>query len=554
MLVEAQLFVARLYVLRALRLRAAGLPDRAIEECTGIPRVCLNALLPRLLPRKSASPSRLTEQASRLTEEELREITQARYDYLMNRNWLGPFQQKIGREASPDGPPKSSAGPTRPDSILEDLGWTGVADEPLPLQSSVSLAQRFLDLNCVSWQIARQSSGFSITKTRGFFARQIGVDFACLPSDSAWRCTADRKLITSLPHVTGLLFSAPFRFCVACLREGYHSVLHQLALVARCPIHDDELVTSCVHCGALTECVERQLSCHASGYLCNSCEAPLCGDVPRLEVYAPGCDTFQKMEWQLSPWTRWLEICQQRLWSVEQILQQNARSVVHWSRWTDIRELLLDAVQVLHPLPVSPSDRRIRVVPLRWSFRIAGDTSIHRSQASQRHLPGGIYESTIRALRNSNASSDERMRAVVKLLRTGRRLDTTNVDLRDLALYLLRVHCESEVDLPAPQTKMPLSSQFLAPLVHRTVRRLPLRAVLLSTYAALLSGLVREFERTGFISSECLNLLPSGGTVPFALLPELNTATHSLQYSEGIALAVNSENFDACTFWPKGSG
>lgn len=547
-------FVARLYVLRALRLRAAGLPARVIEECTGIPRGLLDALLPRLLPRKSASPSHLTEQASRLTDEELREITQVRYDFLINRNWLGPFQQKIGRETSPDGTPASSIAPRRPDSILEELGWTGVTHEPLPLQSSVSLAQRFLDLNCVSWPIARQSAGFSIIKTRGFFARQIGVDFGCLPPDSTWHRTADRKLVTSLPHVTGLLFSAPFRFCVPCLREGYHSVLHQLTLVDRCPIHNEELVTSCVHCGSLAECVERQLSCHASGYLCNSCEAPLCGDVPRLEVYDPSCDNFQKMELQLSPWTRWLARCQQRLWPVEQILQQNARSVVHWNRWTDVHEMLLDAVRVLHPLPVSPSDRGIPVVPLMWSFRITGDTSIHRSQASQRQLPGGIYESTIRMLRSSDASSDGRMRAVVNLLRTGRRIDTTNVELRDLALYLLRVHCESEVDLPAPQTNIALSSQFLAPLVHRTVRRLPLRAVLLSTYAALLSGLVREFERTGSISSDCLNILPSGATVPFALLPELNTATHSLQYSEGIALAVNSENFDACTLWPKGSG
>lgn len=67
-------------------------------------------------------------------------------------------------------------------------------------------------------------------------------------------------------------------------------------------------------------------------------------------------------------------------------------------------------------------------------------------------------------------------------------------------------------------------------------------------------GCSGEFERTGIISSDCLNILPSGATVPFALLPELNNATHSLQYSEGIALVVNNENFDAFALWPKGSG
>jgi hypothetical protein len=65
--VEPELFVTRYYVLRALRLRAAGVAARKIEECTGIPQLQL-ARLPPSVAKESSSPSHLDELASRLTK------------------------------------------------------------------------------------------------------------------------------------------------------------------------------------------------------------------------------------------------------------------------------------------------------------------------------------------------------------------------------------------------------------------------------------------------------------------------------------------------------
>jgi hypothetical protein len=472
---------------------------------------------------------------------------------MTGRNWLGRFQQPVVQDPSLEDPSSSSSEP-RTVAIVDDrLGWTGVTHEPLPLQSSVSLAQRFLDLNCASWRVAQRTVNFSIIKARGFFAREVSVDFGSVALGSTWHRTADRQLLTSLPHVAGLLCSAPFRFCATCLYAGYHSVLHQLTIVANCPIHNEPLLTTCMHCGSLTECIGRQLSRHAPGYLCTCCNAPICGDIPSVETYLPDTESFREMAARLAPWTRWLERCQQNLWPIEQILQQNARSISRWSNWTDVYKMLLGAALSLHPPPIGSPIERASVTPLMWSIRTAGDTSVHWSQAGQRYFPRGIYESTIRVLRTSRPSCDARMQSFVETLSSGRRVDSEDVNLRDLALYLLRMYCESEVGVQASATMTSLSKSSFAPFIHRTIRRLPFRAFLLSTYAALLSGLIRESERTGFIAADCLNILDSGVSIPFALLPELDTTIHSLQYSEGIALAVDSGDFSASSFWHKGS-
>jgi hypothetical protein len=45
-----------------------------------------------------------------------------------------------------------------------------------------------------------------------------------------------------------LLSSAKLRFCHSCLKEGFHSSLHQVLLVSHCPLHDEALTTRCQYC------------------------------------------------------------------------------------------------------------------------------------------------------------------------------------------------------------------------------------------------------------------------------------------------------------------
>lgn len=53
-----------------------------------------------------------------------------------------------------------------------------------------------------------------------------------------------------LPLEAQHLSSPYLRYCGKCLRLGYHSVVHQLKRVGRCPIHATVMEEACGHCDA----------------------------------------------------------------------------------------------------------------------------------------------------------------------------------------------------------------------------------------------------------------------------------------------------------------
>ena len=59
------------------------------------------------------------------------------------------------------------------------------------------------------------------------------------------------------------------RFCCRCLRIGYHSIVHQIAGLVRCPIHNDPLQTRCPNCA--TETPPFAMSPSPSEYRCPHC-------------------------------------------------------------------------------------------------------------------------------------------------------------------------------------------------------------------------------------------------------------------------------------------
>lgn len=54
--------------------------------------------------------------------------------------------------------------------------------------------------------------------------------------------------------------SLGFRYCRQCMAHGFHSVLHQLYLINRCPLHDERLLTECPHCQARSDNPMRAMS------------------------------------------------------------------------------------------------------------------------------------------------------------------------------------------------------------------------------------------------------------------------------------------------------
>jgi hypothetical protein len=56
------------------------------------------------------------------------------------------------------------------------------------------------------------------------------------------------------------LTSKCLRFCSSCLRDGFHSSLHQILLIRECPLHGEPLVRRCPHCQTEVDYTIRSVS------------------------------------------------------------------------------------------------------------------------------------------------------------------------------------------------------------------------------------------------------------------------------------------------------
>jgi len=54
------------------------------------------------------------------------------------------------------------------------------------------------------------------------------------------------------PDEIGTLTSNQLRYCVPCIRAGFHTAIHQFLFVSHCPVHLSPLVTRCTACGVMS--------------------------------------------------------------------------------------------------------------------------------------------------------------------------------------------------------------------------------------------------------------------------------------------------------------
>jgi hypothetical protein len=69
------------------------------------------------------------------------------------------------------------------------------------------------------------------------------------------------------------LASRHLRFCTSCLREGFHSSIHQILLITECPLHLERLRENCPWCGIAIDYVLRTAA-FGSAVRCNRCLHP----------------------------------------------------------------------------------------------------------------------------------------------------------------------------------------------------------------------------------------------------------------------------------------
>ena len=87
------------------------------------------------------------------------------------------------------------------------------------------------------------------------------------------------------PHAARTILLGELRYCPECLRQGWHSALHQHSAVDRCPIHQIRLQTGCMHCGAAISTTMGGIAKHH--FHCGECGKSLAGQRRRAGLGKP---------------------------------------------------------------------------------------------------------------------------------------------------------------------------------------------------------------------------------------------------------------------------
>ena len=98
------------------------------------------------------------------------------------------------------------------------------------------------------------------------------------------------------------LLSSKVRICPVCIRSGYHSIVHQLEGLLRCPIHAIKLTAQCPHCRHSLGVFG--LRSTPDGFLCSACKHSL---LDEAVLRASGERMRQQQRGAIAPIVQWLE-------------------------------------------------------------------------------------------------------------------------------------------------------------------------------------------------------------------------------------------------------
>jgi hypothetical protein len=116
-----------------------------------------------------------------------------------------------------------------------------------PQESCVSILWKFARMNLIAGHlIAGQLSRTVVDPYEGLNPSSSEVDIRRVHQMLGLPSKLIRNAL--LPEALGCPY---FRYCPRCMRRGYHSVVHQIALVTHCPIHGNTLQTACTYCGTV---------------------------------------------------------------------------------------------------------------------------------------------------------------------------------------------------------------------------------------------------------------------------------------------------------------
>lgn len=140
-----------------------------------------------------------------------------------------------------------------------------------PHESLVSILWKFERANALSGAIVARFMGSDIDPYEGVAPYRDLIDVRHLCKHL--RLPADIVRMAVIDRMGKQRYSDVFRFCRRCLSHGYHSVLHQLESITRCPGHRTVLESVCRRCSqqaAYRICAQSL----EARYRCANCFAP----------------------------------------------------------------------------------------------------------------------------------------------------------------------------------------------------------------------------------------------------------------------------------------
>lgn len=108
-----------------------------------------------------------------------------------------------------------------------------------------------------------------------------------------------RERQLQLPHSKQFSSRLGFRYCPACLDNGFHSSLYELDVVHECPIHSIPFLTNCLHCGKPPGEHGVTVTLWEKPMCCASCGTPF---VPRSSMAQAVIDGYPAAALKLPAW------------------------------------------------------------------------------------------------------------------------------------------------------------------------------------------------------------------------------------------------------------
>jgi hypothetical protein len=324
------------------------------------------------------------------------------------------------------------------------------------------------------------------------------------------------ELMSVLPGLKSVMWSARSRWCPVCISFGFHSVWFQLSALAACPIHECPLTECCEVCAEALGPYKVSRALFLKPYHCAACGNPFAGHLRSLRERLEFFRCNEEISQAFGPLARWYSQATRELLFLD-ISNRGLRDT-DALRFRD--RILEGAIRQFVPHPRMYAMTDSFPVRLRsWSIRMAHDSPAGELPSRYGLLSGGAarsaYQATTRSLTSLVTQHPPGHRRTKRLA-----FDKNGVAALDgwhparLALVILRCIFEEPFFLicDAPIRGAVLrSSIFGAAIVESRLLRVACRALVLATFLAA-HELASSYVARGFICRQDL-MMSSGDLV-----------------------------------------